>query len=138
MNYYLEVLKKYTEFTGRASRREYWMFVLFNILIIMVLSILESVLGLDKMGSSKDNGLLTSLYQLAVALPSIAVAIRRMHDINKSGWFILIPLYNIILACQTGDAGANKYGPSTSDNQTKPQKPTDPKATDTPNIPVFK
>ncbi len=97
-NWYLEVLKKYTEFTGRARRAEYWYFVLYNFIISMVLGFL----GIKILGT---------VYSLAVFLPSIAVGIRRMHDVGKSGWYLLIPFYNLYLAIKEGDRGRNEYGP---------------------------
>ena len=102
MNYYLEVLKKYTLFTGRARRAEYWYFVLFNFIISIALTFLGQAINFSLFGS---------LYSLAVFLPSLAVAVRRMHDVNKSGWFILIPIYNLILLCTDGTPGPNEYGP---------------------------
>ncbi len=102
MNYFIAVLKKYAVFTGRARRSEFWYFVLFNFIISWVLSIVFGLLKLP---------IISTLYSLAVFLPSIGVGIRRMHDINKSGWFILIPIYNIILWAQAGDQGENQYGP---------------------------
>ena len=97
MNYYLKVLQNYAVFTGRASRAEYWYFALINVIISVALQMIagESIQG---------------LYSLAVLLPSIAVAIRRMHDVGKSGWFVLIPIYNFILAVTEGDHGPNEYG----------------------------
>lgn len=108
MNYYVQVLKKYAVFSGRARRKEYWMFVLFNIIVAVVLSFIDSAAGFS---SSGEAGVLSSIYQLAVFIPSLAVAVRRMHDVNKSGWFILIPIYNLILACTAGTKGENRFGP---------------------------
>jgi len=102
MNYYLQVLKNYAQFNGRARRSEYWYFVLFSTIVSVGLTALDLVLG---------TGFLNSLYSLAVLIPSIAVGIRRMHDVDKSGWFILIPIYNLILACTEGTKGDNEYGP---------------------------
>ena len=102
MNYYKEALRKYKQFSGRANRREYWYFVLFNGLISIGFSILDSILGIDK--------LLETTYSFAVLIPSIAVAVRRMHDVNKSGWFIVIPIYNLVLSLRKGTEGDNKYG----------------------------
>jgi uncharacterized membrane protein YhaH (DUF805 family) len=101
MKWYLTVLKKYADFNSRATRSEYWYFALFNFLISMVLNIIQLKTGYI---------FLSVIYYLAVLIPSIAVAIRRMHDVNKSGWFILIPIYNLILACTDGTPGPNKYG----------------------------
>jgi uncharacterized membrane protein YhaH (DUF805 family) len=101
MNYYFKVLQNYANFNGRARRSEYWYFVLFNIIASIVLSIV---------GITIKNNILSNLYSLAVLIPSIAVGVRRMHDVGKSGWFILIPIYNLILACTNGVEGENEYG----------------------------
>ena len=102
MNYYLEVLKKYADFNGRARRREYWYFILFSCIISVILSVATSGMSMLK--------LVSSLYSVAVFIPSIAVGVRRMHDVNKSGWFLIIPIYNLILACTKGTNGPNDYG----------------------------
>lgn len=108
MKWYLSVLKKYAEFSGRASRREYWMFVLINILISIGVSIIGNMIKMPT---------LTSLYSLAVLLPSLAVGVRRLHDIGKSGWMLLVSLipligivWLIILMATSGDEGENEYG----------------------------
>ena len=103
MQYFLDVLKnKYALFNGRARRAEYWQFTLFNVIISFVLGFLA---GMIKMPW------IASIYTIAVLIPGIAVAIRRMHDVGKSGWFILIPIYNLILAVTEGTRGPNEYGP---------------------------
>ncbi|WP_432892786.1 DUF805 domain-containing protein [Kribbella sp. CA-245084] len=118
MQWYIDVLKKYAVFDGRARRKEYWMFVLFNVIASIILSILDRILGLDFGGSSSSSGWLSTIYSLAVLLPTIGVAIRRMHDTGRSGWWILINLipcvgwiWFIVLAAQEGNAGDNAYGP---------------------------
>jgi len=78
MNYFFAVLTKYAIFSGRATRSEFWYFILFSTIISLVLTIVDSVLGIAFLGT---------IYSLGVFLPSIAVAVRRMHDVNKSGWF---------------------------------------------------
>lgn len=98
------VFENYANFNGRARRSEYWYFALVNVIISIVLGF---VLGFI----SPTLGLAANLYSLAVLIPSIAVAIRRMHDVGKSGWYILIPIYNLILACTEGEKGTNEYGP---------------------------
>jgi uncharacterized membrane protein YhaH (DUF805 family) len=103
MNYYFDVLKKYAVFSGRASRKEYWMFVLFNMLVGFILGVIERVIG--------SGSLLYGIYSLGIFLPVLAVQIRRMHDVNKSGWFILVPIYNFILTLTAGTQGDNQYGP---------------------------
>ena len=101
MKWYLEVLKKYAVFSGRARRSEYWYFTLFNVIFQIILTIVGIQIGFT---------FLDTFYSLAVLLPALAVGVRRMHDVNKSGWFILIPIYNLILACQDGTTGENRYG----------------------------
>ncbi|OGI65494.1 hypothetical protein A3A95_03190 [Candidatus Nomurabacteria bacterium RIFCSPLOWO2_01_FULL_39_18] len=88
MDNFIGVLKKYAVFKGRAGRREYWMFVLVSLIVSIVLSILDGIFGLKL---DKDTGVLSSLYSLAVFLPTLGVSIRRLHDTNHSGWWILAP-----------------------------------------------
>jgi len=111
MDWYLEVLRKYAVFTGRAQRKEYWMFVLFNFIIVSILWFLETIAG--------GPGILPNLYNLAVLLPALAVAVRRLHDIDRTGWWILIMLIPIIGAVvllvflvQDSQEGENEYGPN--------------------------
>ena len=101
MKWYLLVLQKYATFNGRARRSEYWYFTLFSIIISIALKISDSWLNTQ---------FLESIYSFAVLVPGIAVAVRRMHDVNKSGWYCLIPIYNLILACTNGTEGPNEYG----------------------------
>jgi uncharacterized membrane protein YhaH (DUF805 family) len=100
MNYYLHVLQNYATFKGRARRSEYWYFTLFNALITVGIGLISIYVS----------PYLSNIYTLATIIPSIAVGIRRMHDVDKSGWFILIPFYNLYLACTEGTKGANSYG----------------------------
>ena len=116
MNWYLAVLKKYADFSGRARRTEYWMFFLVNLLISIAASLLDRVLD-TTFGSADQYGALSLFYSLAVFIPGLAVAVRRLHDIGKSGWYLLvliIPLVGIIwlliLLVREGDRGANAYG----------------------------
>jgi uncharacterized membrane protein YhaH (DUF805 family) len=102
MKYYLEVLKKYADFNGRARRKEYWMFFLLNMIISYSLMFIDVYF---------ETLFINSIYSLVVLIPSIAVGVRRMHDAGKSGWYLLIPIYNLVLACTEGDFGQNKYGP---------------------------
>lgn len=107
MDWYLKVLKNYVGFQGRARRKEYWMFVLVNVLIFIGIAIIEGILGLMPENGS---GPLSSIYNLAVFLPSLSVAVRRMHDTGRSGWWNLLPIVNIIFLAQEGHAGRNKFG----------------------------
>ena len=121
MNWYLKVLKNYAVFSGRARRKEYWMFVLFNIIFSIVAVILDNILGTAIEGIGY--GLFYILYCLAVLIPGLAVSVRRLHDIGKSGWFLFIALIPIIggiwllvLMCTDGNAGENKYGSNPKEN----------------------
>ena len=107
MKYYLKVLQNYAIFKGRASRSEYWYFVLFNVIFSIVLGFVSGIVDLP---------ILYTIYSLVLLIPSIAVAVRRMHDVGKSGWFILIPIYDLILACTQGVKGENEYGTEPNDN----------------------
>jgi uncharacterized membrane protein YhaH (DUF805 family) len=107
MKYYLKVLQNYATFKGRASRSEYWYFVLFNVIFSIVLGFVSGIVDLP---------ILYTIYSLALLIPSIAVAVRRMHDVGKSGWFVLIPIYDLILACTQGVKGENEYGTEPNDN----------------------
>jgi uncharacterized membrane protein YhaH (DUF805 family) len=117
MNWYLGVLKKYAEFNGRARRKEYWFFILFNLIISCVLSVVDVFLG--TYSAAAGVGILTGLYGLAVLLPGIGVTIRRLHDTGRSGWWtliILVPLVGwiVILIFMLIDSqpATNAYGPN--------------------------
>jgi uncharacterized membrane protein YhaH (DUF805 family) len=107
VDWYIGVLKKYATFGGRARRTEYWMFVLFNVVISFGLGFLDGVLGLT---NNQGNGPLGSIYSLAVLLPSLAVGIRRMHDTDHSGWWIIVPIMNLVYAVSPGTLGPNRFG----------------------------
>lgn len=125
MKFYLDVLKKYAVFTGRARRSEYWFFVLFNVIFAGAAMFIDYLLHSNF--SFETNGQLISLpygyvyllYNLAVIIPGLAVAVRRLHDVGKSGWFILIALIPIIgtiwllvLLFTDSQVGENKWGPN--------------------------
>lgn len=114
MNWYLGVWKKYVTFTGRARRTEYWMFLLFNMIIAFGLGLTDGLLGLM---DSNGNGLLGGIYSLAVLLPSIAVGVRRMHDTDHSGWWIIVPIVNLVFALTEGTRGPNRFGSDPKLNQ---------------------
>ena len=123
MDWYLEVLKKYAVFDGRARRKEYWYFALFNSLIVLGLFLIGLIIGIAIAGSGSDSfvivGLIpVGLYGLAIIIPSIAVTIRRLHDTNRSGWWYLITfvpwvgsLILFIFTVLDGTPGPNHYGP---------------------------
>jgi uncharacterized membrane protein YhaH (DUF805 family) len=108
MRWYLEALKKYAVFSGRARRKEYWMFALMNLLIAFVLGIVEGILGI---ASDSDESVLGAVYILATLIPGIAVGVRRMHDTDHSGWWLLVTNVNLIFAVQAGQHGPNRFGP---------------------------
>jgi uncharacterized membrane protein YhaH (DUF805 family) len=115
MNWYLEALRKYAVFEGRARRMEYWMFVLINCLIVVVLSVVDTVVGLFSLGNSV--GALTGLYWLVVLVPSVAVTVRRLHDTDRSGWWALLALLPVlgtivlfVFCVLDGTPGANRFG----------------------------
>lgn len=116
MSWYLEALKKYAVFSGRARRMEYWYFVLFNIIVATVLALIDTLLGTTTGVSSF--GILSGIYSLAVLIPTLAVTVRRLHDIDRTGWWILINLIPLIgtivllvFALTPGTPGSNRYGP---------------------------
>jgi len=110
MEWMLMPLKRYADFSGRSRRKEYWMYALGLWIAIIVASIVDGVLGLTGMIAGVY-GPLTALVYLGTIIPSIAVAIRRVHDSDKSGWFVLVPIYNIILMFLEGTKGPNRFGP---------------------------
>ena len=118
MNWYLKVLKDYAVFSGRARRKEYWMFTLFNIIFYITAMILDNILGtaIEDVGWY---GLFYILYALAVLIPSLAVLVRRLHDVGKSGWMILVSLipligaiWLLVLMVTDSHPGENQYGPN--------------------------
>ncbi|MFQ1892129.1 DUF805 domain-containing protein [Aeromonas veronii] len=110
MNWYISVLKQYAVFSGRARRTEYWMFVLCNVIVMLLLGMVDKLIG-------GDNELVSSIYSLAVLLPSLAVAARRLHDTDRSAWWLLLGLIPIIgtlvliyfMVCN-GQQGPNRFG----------------------------
>jgi uncharacterized membrane protein YhaH (DUF805 family) len=110
MNWYFKAWKKYAVFGGRAGRQEYWCFVLFNILAYILLSIIAGVIG--KIGAG-----LLSVYAVAAFLPGLAASVRRLHDANHSGWWLLIapipgvgPILLLVFLAQESYAIENQYG----------------------------
>ncbi|WP_321326023.1 DUF805 domain-containing protein [Thiomicrorhabdus sp.] len=117
MNFFIDAIKNYATFTGRATRQQYWMFYLFYIIFYIILSVLENALGLT-LGEFGE-GILTIIYSLALLIPSIAILARRLHDTGRSGWWILlifIPLIGaiviLIFTLLDSERQANEYGES--------------------------
>ena len=116
MGWYLEVLKNYAKFDGRAHRTEFWMFVLVSIIVSVVLNIVDAIIGT---GGDLGGGVLASIYALAVLIPTLAVGARRLHDIGKSGWWQLLGLIPIVGAiilivwfATKGHESENQHGPN--------------------------
>ncbi len=117
MSWYLEALRKYAQFGGRARRKEYWYFTLFNIIFSFTLGFIDGLVG--SFDPEIGIGLLGGIYSLAVLIPSIAVAFRRLHDTGRSGWWLLIgfiPLIGaiVLLIFMVSDSSEeeNQYGVS--------------------------
>jgi uncharacterized membrane protein YhaH (DUF805 family) len=111
VHWYVDVLKKYAVFSGRARRQEYWMFTLFSVIISIVLSIIDNVAG--------TSPILGAIYSLVVLLPSLGVAVRRLHDTDRSGWWLLIGLVPLVggiillvFLASDGKPHENSHGPN--------------------------
>lgn len=109
--------ERYADFQGRSARPEYWWFVLFNFLVNIVIAIIAGIIG-ETVGS-----ILSLLVMLALIIPGIAVTVRRLHDTDRSGWWILIALIPIVgtivllvFMLLPGTPGENRFGPDTSGN----------------------
>ncbi|PXA83441.1 DUF805 domain-containing protein [Nostoc sp. 3335mG] len=128
MEWMILPLKRYAQFSGRSTRREFWMWILFYIICVIVLSIIDGALGLGGAnrfgggalnapgttgygyGASTRGGLLTWIFGLAVLVPNIAVAVRRLHDTNRSGWWILMPMVPYLIGAICFFAGLYGMG----------------------------
>ena len=109
--YYLGVFQNYFNFKGRAGLAEYWYFVLFNFIICVILGIIDNIVG--------AKSIIVYVYSLAVLIPSLGLTVRRLHDIGKSGWMILVSLiplvgaiWLIVLLAKKGDPKDNEFGPA--------------------------
>jgi uncharacterized membrane protein YhaH (DUF805 family) len=114
MNYYIDVLKRWQDFSSRSPRKEYWMFVLYNLLISIAISIVGAILFRDGF-----KNILSGLYGLFTLIPSLAVGVRRLHDTGRSAWWLLIALIPLlgslvllIFMVLDSQSGSNKYGPN--------------------------
>lgn len=121
MKWYLKCLKQYADFTGRARRKEYWMFYLFNLIFVLLTGFIGGFIGALVSGGDEDLSIgiaygLYFLYVLVVLTPSLAVTVRRLHDIGKSGWWLFIvfipivgPIWLLVLLI-TDSEDENEYG----------------------------
>lgn len=126
MSYYINgITQHYADFQGRARRTEYWMYALFACVSYIAALILDNVLGttfsMDILGESVDTGYgwIYLLVALGTFLPYLAVLVRRLHDVGKSGWFFLVTLiplagaiWFLVLMCTDSQPGTNQYGPN--------------------------
>ena len=117
MNWYIDVLKKYAVFSGRARRKEYWFFFLFNLIISIILNLIDNATG--TFDPETGVGILGTIYLLAVLIPAIAVTVRRLHDTGRTGWWILISFIPLIGAIVLlvflvfdSEPESNQYGPN--------------------------
>lgn len=111
-------LSKYVDFSGRARRSEYWYFALFSFLVGIVTNVIDAVIGTDYDGAT-SGGLVNTVAGLALFLPTLAAGVRRLHDTDRSGWWILIGLIPIVgwiliivWFCTDSKAGDNRFGPN--------------------------
>ena len=121
MSWYIKVIKNYVNFNGRARRKEYWMFILFNLIFMAAIVMLELLLGIAD--EYTGFGAISYLYSFAVMLPAWAVIARRLHDIGKSGWWFFIilvpfigPFWFLFLLATDSQPGDNIYGPNPKTN----------------------
>ncbi len=117
MSWFIEALRKYAVFSGRSRRKEYWFFVLFVVVISTVLTIIDGLIG--AYDRSTGVGLLSAIFSLAILIPSISVSVRRLHDIDRTGWWVLISLVPLVgwivllvFHVQDSTPGTNRYGPN--------------------------
>lgn len=115
MNWYIHCIKNYANFSGRARRKEYWIFFLCNIIIFFILSLIAELI--NEYTATNEGFLLVGIYGLFIIIPHLACAVRRLHDINKSGsyWFVRFiplvgPIWLLILLVENSWEGQNKYG----------------------------
>lgn len=125
-------LRNYVTFSGRASRPEYWYFFLFSILVSLGLSIVDTAMFGPVEGMGGSNGPLASLFSLAIFLPSLAVGVRRLHDSDRSGWWLLLVLIPVLgflvliyFFVQPGTNGPNRFGPGSGRTANSPGAPAD-------------
>ena len=141
MGYMLMPLKRFFDFSGRSRRKEFWLWILFVIIVYVVAGILDVQLGLGGAATSSSEfgdggvsasanfsgGILTLVWMLITLIPNLSVSVRRLHDVDKSGWFILlgliplVGLYLIYLYVQPGTPGPNRFGPDPKAGETDAQ-----------------
>ncbi len=111
LDYYLAPWKKFVQFDGRSRRKEYWWFTLGNLVIQY------AIMGIGMAMEIPALLMASTGFSFLALIPGIAAGVRRMHDVGKSGWFLLIPLYNLVLTLTDSQDGTNKYGPNPKTNE---------------------
>jgi uncharacterized membrane protein YhaH (DUF805 family) len=108
IEYYFDAFKRYAQFQGRARRRAFWYFTLFNVIVLTAIQLVAGILA----AASGDVSLSTIVlvYQLGVFIPGLAVGVRRLHDTGRSGWWLLVPIVNIVFMAEDSAPGENAYG----------------------------
>jgi uncharacterized membrane protein YhaH (DUF805 family) len=111
IHYFRKVISQYADFKGRARRAEYWYFFLAIMIVVFALSFLTGFLSALSTTLGGLFGIVLVIFYIGILVPALAVGVRRMHDVGKSGWFLLIPIYSLILTVTEGERGPNQYGP---------------------------
>lgn len=116
MRWYIDAIMNYVNFKGRSRRRAYWMFVLMNFIIMVLLTLVDAAFSIDI--GIFGMGLISTVYYIFIFLPSLALSVRRLHDTGRSGWWVLISLIPVagfivllVFFCQNSYYGDNEYGP---------------------------
>lgn len=111
MEWYLKALRQYADFEGRARRKEYWMFTLFNLIFAILAVVIDGLIG--------TGAIIYLFYVLATLIPNLSVSVRRLHDVGKSGWMYLVALiplvgfiWLLVLFTTDSQPGDNEYGPN--------------------------
>lgn len=121
MNWYIKVINQYADFSTRARRKEFWMFFLFNLIFGLLAMLIDNFLGttINVAGQNLPYGFVYFAYGLFTLIPNLALSVRRLHDVGKSGWFLLIAfipliggIWLLVLDCIDGEPGDNKWGPN--------------------------
>ena len=114
MKYYLKALKNYANFSGRARRKEYWLFTLYNIIIFVALVFLGAMVGFP--GGAEGVFVFVAFYMVGVLIPALAVSVRRLHDTGRSGWWLLLyfvlfgAIVVLVFLVQDSNPASNKFG----------------------------
>jgi uncharacterized membrane protein YhaH (DUF805 family) len=119
MKWFIKCFKQYADFSGRASRKEFWMYVSFNLIfLVLCLTISLIIDDITKTTIAQNiSNVIVDIYLIGIFIPSLAVTVRRLHDVGFSGWLLISGLA-IIFVCIKGNSGTNKYGPNPKELET--------------------